>query len=219
MAYTKDDFDINYWRYFLSLEEEFINIETVIPIDDINNKTFSVNYMKIYFSICSEIDVLLKSFIEYNNWYKFTQKNGDFGKYKNIINQNIPTFSNEIIVFSEKKEIKPFDNWKLNKKPIWWESYNDIKHNRTLMKNGLENYKMANQENILNAFCALYQIEMYFYRSIIDKNNFKGKLRMPVPQSRKLRIKNWPDNSELIDNRYILYIDDNGNLFLEGVLN
>jgi hypothetical protein len=214
---NKEDYILKYWNYFLTLEDEFLDIEKIIPIDALNNNTFSMYYMKIFFSICSEIDVLFKEFIEYNNWDNFSQNDGNFGKYKNIINQYLPNFSTEIIIFSKVKDIKPFDNWNFNKKPDWWEDYNNIKHNRTLKNNGFENYKKANQENILNAFCALYQIEMYFYKSVIDKNNNQDRLRMPVPQSKRFRIKDWPDNNELIDNRYIIYVNENdGHLYLEG---
>jgi len=215
MTCNIDDFETNYWKYFLSLEDEFISIETIIPVDDINNNTFSIKYMKIYLALCNEIDVVFKEFIEYNGWNTFSPSDGNFGKYKEIVLQQLPKFSNEIMIFSEKKEIKPFDSWNFNMKPTWWEDYNNIKHNRTLKINGFESYKKANQENILNAFCALYQLEMYFYKSIVDKSNKSGKLRMPVPQSRRIRIKDWPDNILLIDNRYILYVKD-GILKLEG---
>jgi hypothetical protein len=61
---------------------------------------------------------------------------------------------------------------------------------------------------------------MFLFKSIIDKIDDKSKLRMPVPQSKRLRIKNWCDNSELLDNRYILYVnEENGHLYLEGEIN
>jgi hypothetical protein len=215
----KDEFILNYWNYFLSLENELIDIERIIPFDNINSHTFSMHYMKIYFSLCSEIDVILKDFIEFNGWFSFSKTDGNFGKYKEIILNQIPNFANEVIIFLDKEEIMPFNNWNSNVKPTWWDDYNCIKHNRTLKFNGIESYKKANQENIINAFCALYQIEMYFYKYIIDKNNNNDKLRMPVPQSKRVRIKNWSDNTLLIDNRYILYINDQGNLMLQGALN
>jgi len=219
MIYHKEDFILNYWNYFLLLEDEFISIEKIIPIDDINNKVFSFNYMKLYFSLCSEVDVILKEFIVYNGWFKFTRGDGNFGRYKEIILKEEPNFSNEIVVFSETKNVIPFNSWNRDSKPTWWEDYNDIKHNRVIGNNRSENYKKANQENIINAFCALYQIEMYFYKSIIDRNKYNDKLRMPVPQSKRIRIKNWCDNIALIDNRYILYVTEEGNLYLEGAIN
>ena len=213
---NKNDFLDNYWNYYLLLEEEYIEIEKIIPVDDINNKTFSNKYMKILFSLCSEIDVLFKIFIEFNNWANFYNTDGNMGKYKEIITKNIPYFTNEILSFSGIKELKPFDNWNFDKKLTWWDDYNLIKHKRTLTTDDNENYKKANQENILNALCALYQLEMYYYKSIIDKNNDKDKLRIPVPQSKRIRIKEWKDNVALINNRYILYIKETGDLILEG---
>jgi hypothetical protein len=215
MVNNNEDFIIKFWNYFLRLEDEFIDIEKIIPIDDINNNVFSMSYMKLLFSICSEIDVVFKEYIEYNIWYSFSNTDGNFRKYRDIINRQIPEFSNEVIIFSKTKELRPFGDWTNNKKSIWWENYNSIKHNRSLINEGSENYKKANQENILNAFGALYQVEMYFYKSIVDKNSYTEKLRMPVPQSKRLRIKNWQDNIELIDNRYIIYVND-GHLYLEG---
>ena len=199
MVSTKEEFILVYWEYYLLLEDEFINIEKIIPVDTINKNTFSSHYMRILFSLCSEIDVIFKEFIEYNNWFTFSSANGNFGKYKDIILRNEPNFSNEVLMFSGARPLKPFDSWNSNTKPSWWDDYNNIKHNRTLKINGIENYKKANQENALNALCALYQIEMYFYKSIINKNNILDRLRMPVPQSKRIRIHNWQDNRELLE--------------------
>ncbi|MEJ5996449.1 hypothetical protein WG904_18620 [Pedobacter sp. Du54] len=216
MINNKEDFKIKFWDYFLALEEDFTSIEKIIPVDPQNTNTFSITYMKILFSICSEIDVVFKEFIEYNQWYSFTVNDGNIGKYKDIINLNLQDFSNEIIVFSKNIELKPFVNWKQNKKPDWWKDYNDLKHKRTLTNNGIENYKKANQKNILDALGALYQLEMYFYKSIIDTDNVVSRLKMPVPQSKRYRIKDWIDNIDLIDNRYIIYVKEDGHLWLEG---
>ena len=57
-------FDEKYWTFYLELENEFKQIEKYIPINETNNETFSYKYMKLLFSICSEIDTILKSFIK-----------------------------------------------------------------------------------------------------------------------------------------------------------
>lgn len=215
MTNSKEDFELRFWKYFLTIEEDFISIEKIIPVDTQNANTFSIHYMKILFSICSEIDVVFKEFIEYNQWHKFSAKTGNIGKYKEIINDNLKEFSNETVIFSKKINLTPFVNWKQDKAPDWWKDYNDLKHKRTLSNHGIENYKKANQKNVLDALGALYQIEMYFYKSILDMNGFSERLRMPVPQSKRYRIKDWVDNIDLIDNRYILHVEG-GYLYLSG---
>lgn len=210
---NKEIFESKYWSYFLILEEEFSKIEKIIPIDENNFNTFSIQYMKLLFSICSEIDILFKEFIVFSEWRSFSAKEGNFGIYKDIIRTKISEFEDQIVLFSKNIELHPFSNWKNDTAPSWWISYNSLKHNRT----ALENHKLASQKNVLDAFAGLYLLEMFFFKSIIDNDNFEGRLRMPVPHSRKYLIKNWIDNIELIDNRYILFIDDDGHLILDGV--
>lgn len=60
-------FDEKYWTFYLELENEFKQIEKYIPINETNNETFSYKYMKLLFSICSEIDTILKSFIKFKD--------------------------------------------------------------------------------------------------------------------------------------------------------
>ena len=209
---NKEQFEKRYWKYFLILEEEFSEIEKTIPVDTINFNTYSIKYMKLLFSVCSEIDVLFKDYIEYNEWFSFHNHMGNMGKYKEIITQNLTDFSNQIVLLSNQISLTPFSNWNEGKPLDWWKVYNDLKHNRTLT----DNYIKATQTSLINAFAALYQLEMYFFKSILDKENFQGKLRMPVPHSKIYIIENWSDNIEMIDNRYIFYVDNNGNLILEG---
>lgn len=209
---NKEIFENTYWNYFLEIEEDFKKIERTIPVDRHNFETFSIQYMKLLFTICSEIDILLKEFITYNNWSNNIGDLKNINDYRKIITTNLKNFSKETICFSNDIEMKPFENWENKINPYWWTDNNDLKHNRTIS----ENFKKSNQKNVLNAISALYQIEMYFYKSILDKTNFKGQLRMPVPQPKKYRIKNWVDNVELLDNRYILFVED-GYLKLEGI--
>lgn len=216
MITTKEDFELSYWKYFLTIEDDFLTIEKTIPIDTQNSNTFSTQYMKILFLICSEIDVLFKEFITYNGWGTFSENEGNLAVYRKILNREHPSFAGETIIFLNKTELKPFANWQTDAKLLWWKDYNSVKHSRTLAVGGLANYKKANQENTVNALAALYQLEMYFYQSILNKTAYPGRLRMPVPQSKRYRIKDWSDNVALMDNRYITYIDDRGNLIQSG---
>jgi hypothetical protein len=223
MVNNLNDFVQTHWRYFLVLEGEYLEIEKIIPVDDINENVFSLKYMKLLFSVCSEIDILCKEFIEYFSGNSISKNEENMKHYSVKIKQKFPNFSNEIVEYSNndiKKQVKPFEDWNLPNTIIqWWNDYNDIKHKRTISDNNIHNYKKANQKNILKSLSGLYQIEMYFFKEIIDKESPNEKLRMPVPQSKRLRIKDWNDNVELIDNRYILYIDDDGYLILSGAIN
>jgi hypothetical protein len=220
MINSLQDYTLFYWRYFLALEEEYLEIEKIIPVDCLNENTFSMTYMKLLFSICSEIDILCKEFIEYFTGGKIKRNEENLKNYSIKLTQRFPNFANEIIDYSKdaiKKQLKPFDNWNIqNTTPVWWDDYNAIKHKRTILSGNVQNYKKANQKNILDALGGLYQLEMYFFKEIIDKEDPTEKLRMPVPQSKRFRINNWRDNVGLMDNRYIVYINDAGHLIFSG---
>ena len=49
-----------YFNYYLELERDFFATEPYLTIDEDNYNAFSIQYNRIYQSICSEIDCLLK---------------------------------------------------------------------------------------------------------------------------------------------------------------
>lgn len=50
----------NYWNYYLELESEFVQTKRFVEFSINNYNSFSIEYLKLYQAICSEIDVLGK---------------------------------------------------------------------------------------------------------------------------------------------------------------
>ena len=50
----------SYWEYFLELEEQLIETKRYVAFDKANAKTYSIEYLKLYQAVCSEIDVVAK---------------------------------------------------------------------------------------------------------------------------------------------------------------
>ena len=177
----------SYWNYYIELENELLDISKYIPIDKLNKNTFSFKYMKLIFS------------------YKNQPNMND---YKIFMRDNFQNFSSEIILCNRLNELKPFENWDLNdSSSLWWKDYNDIKHYRTKKENGIENFKKSTQLNTLYALSALYQLETYLYRELVDKYEKNSSLKIPLPQSKIFRIKDWPNNRSLIDDKYLFEFD------------
>ena len=195
----------SYWNYYIELENELLDISKYIPIDKLNKNTFSFKYMKLIFSICSELDTVFKEFMEFKGIYKNQPNMND---YKIFMRDNFQNFSSEIILCNRLNELKPFENWDLNdSSSLWWKDYNDIKHYRTKKENGIENFKKSTQLNTLYALSALYQLETYLYRELVDKYEKNSSLKIPLPQSKIFRIKDWPNNRSLIDDKYLFEFD------------
>lgn len=165
--------------------------------------------------VCAEIDVVTKSFC----------KEIDASFKGDKINHYCKKITTEYTVFPKdsvrlllcKIDLNPWAGWTFvdkvtkngnnkvdSQNPLWWKDHNEIKHDRTSFKDGKQNYKKANQNNIINALAALFQMEMYFYNRLADNENLKEKT--PLPKSRLFSIPRWTDT--VIDGNEILFKDD-----------
>ena len=196
-------FEQVYWKYYLMLEQSFLDVERYLTIDKINYLAFSSEYIKQYQTICSEIDVVAKSYCqELENDFK----GNDINKYCKCILDNNSDFTNRIIrVKGPELSLNPWKEWKykinqlkngtssiVSDNPDWWQCYNKIKHNRTTTNRstGIPYYKLANQENVLNSLAALFQLEMYYFRFLHHKY-FSNDPDMPSEPSSTFVIENW----------------------------
>lgn len=51
----------NYWEYYRELEDEFLMTRRYVDFEEKNFTTYSVEYLKLYQAVCSEIDVVGKA--------------------------------------------------------------------------------------------------------------------------------------------------------------
>lgn len=187
MKITVKDFKKLYWNYFLELEEELLSTRKYVSFDLNNFKTYSNEYIKLMDITCSEIDVIAKVILNFNN-----EKYVD---YKNISNwgynlqQLFPNIQNYEVLFDNEIVLKPFDKWKYEKSinkngaegiklqkncetPKWWNGYNKVKHHRTDKYDSGYQYYRANLENVINSFAALYILELLLFRLIAPNDRF-----------------------------------------------
>ena len=74
---SKEEFLEKYWKYYLLLEKDFMKVSQFVTLSPKNNKTFSIEFIKQYQAICSEIDTFFKFIL--NN------KNAKVNNYKEFI--------------------------------------------------------------------------------------------------------------------------------------
>lgn len=216
---TRNEFIQRYWKYYLMLEQNFLDIEQYLAIDELNYKAFSNEYIKQYQAICSEIDVIAKSYCKelngsfrgnkINSYCKcITDNNVDF------INRKIGLRDRGISVFPWKDwtyttEAQPNGYEKItSNNPDWWQKYNKIKHNRTTINSEtqLPYYKLANQKNVLNALAALFQLELYYFRKL-QQTYFVTDADMPGPPSKLFEIENWGNSWIVLEGDLRLQIE------------
>lgn len=159
------DFRNIYWNYYIQMENDFFSYSPYCEIDKLNEKAFSIKYLQLLLSICGEIDSICKTFCKVLDG-SLDEDHAGISDYMSILAKYYPTFANETvqIVGYRYRELQPWKGIAMNFVPEWWSSYNQVKHHRDRKtnKNGIENYKKANQKNVIEALSALYVLIEYW---------------------------------------------------------
>lgn len=197
---TTTEFKEIYWKHYLILERDVLDVEPYVSFHPDNYNCFSNEFIKIFQSICSEIDVICKKYCEYiKDTTSITGKYRDIRDYPKYILKQHPEIVKQNVHLSGQSSCKvtPWEAWRYepddskgsnnlgNISPGWWRKYNDIKHSRSDKdSNGKYNYQYANLYNVLNALAALYILEKIFYADLAKEEAPVGKtpniILMPV---------------------------------------
>lgn len=173
---NREEFCRLHWSYYLVLERDFLDTERYVSFDlgdnyiydnqtvtdFANSNAFSNEFIKQYQTICSEVDVILKSICKElgnnnaNSMPAYTEE--VLKRWSNLPDQRVKM---------NETELRPFQNWKSApnyNSPDWWTPYNDVKHER------LANFRNANLKNVANALAGLYILELYLVKFIGDRD-------------------------------------------------
>ena len=181
----------SYWEYFLELEHHVLETKRFVEFDLANKNTYSVEYLKLYQAICSEIDVVGRE-IACERTPKFKAENATIKKWGFEVQSRFPEIDGVEVVFNGEIILQPFRDWKyetykdskgrlglrvVDKKETitWWRNYNDVKHQRVGLIKGTKNYAKANQWNLINALSALYILETKFIAYLSDRTIKEGR--------------------------------------------
>ena len=123
---TRNEFLTQYWRYYLSLERDFIQMTRYIGLYEENFKVFSDEIHKQLISVGVEFENISKIICEVRNIGLPDRANITHFK------QWIPLGEIKVITIYSLSQfiLSPFkiENGEIQWK--WWNSYNSIKHNR-----------------------------------------------------------------------------------------
>ncbi len=120
-----------YWQYFKELENEIIETRRYVDFLPDNYGTFSVEYLKLYQAICSEIDVIGKSVAgELDAGFKPEEKQNNIYKWWLVIQDELtfPSWNDvnfswdytsltTAIVEFEDEQIIPWKNFRTEIRP------------------------------------------------------------------------------------------------------
>lgn len=186
---TFDEYRINYLRMFLVLEKELVEALDYVELNTNNYATTSIMFSKLLLSIGAEIDNVFRECSgltgrsNIGDYYKFIIK-----RYPQIVNQQVKVKDTAIV-------LKPYDGWNESKPAqslLFWEKYNELKHDRVL------NAQNASLETVLNALAGLFVMELYRFDDIykthgdtftnIPNDGFESKLFVLNAWDKKMRF-------------------------------
>ena len=183
---NRNEFCRTHWDYFLVLESDALNIERYVSFnlgDDVlydgravsdtgNGRCFSNEFVKQYQTICSEVDVVLKTICREINSQSTASNMANYTD--EVLNQpvwcDLP--KQEVGIQKSGIVLKPFLNWRTSPNynaPDWFPLYNKVKHDRS------KSYMFANLKNTLNALAGLYLLEIFLVKHIADRDNAIAK--------------------------------------------
>lgn len=178
---TRQEFLIQFWRYYISLEKDFIQLTRYIELNKENFNVFSDEIHKQLLSVGVEFENICKKICDISNIPLPTNPTVDkFTEWlpeKEKIEINVIYSSEKITLFPFKKEKNNEDKLKW-----WWNTYNDVKHDRIL------NYKKGTFKNLLNGLASLFYAEMFLVKKIGELNN---DIDVPDEYSKLFKIKGW----------------------------
>jgi hypothetical protein len=157
-----------YWQHFLALESDFAATSRYVEFSQANFKTFSIEYAKLLLAVGSEVDVLCKIICEkIDN----TAKRNNIDDYRACITAHTSIATEEVLISRYGLAFKPWDAWSNSKNPAWWQSYNNVKHQRDT------HFDEANFENCANAISGLFVAALYCYKA---ENSTENLVPYPV---------------------------------------
>lgn len=144
------------WNYYLALERDLSSTFNYVECCTDNYKTYSIEFEKIFLSICAEFDSVVKDFAVMNSTAKRPCNIKDAFDLLNGSNSlDFSTLSVRLLL-NQGHQLRPLSDWSKGgyKKLGWWGSYTEIKHDRS------SSYKNANLKNCLDSLASLYLVEI-----------------------------------------------------------
>lgn len=124
-------FEHNYWNYYRELENEFLLTKRYVDFDVHNYDAFSIEYLKLYQAVCSEIDVIGKALASiinpdfqaddrsnniYKWWYEiqddFYVVDGPFTPNNNNPNPKMFSLMDYVCCLNDSINLKPWESFR-----------------------------------------------------------------------------------------------------------
>jgi hypothetical protein len=145
-----------HYNYFLAIESDTEKLSRYVEFTNDNFKTYSIEIAHLLLATASEVDVVAKILCKKIDPTAQAEK---ISEYRKILKPAYPKIQEiKVLITRYGLKLEPWSNWKGNKTPDWWISYNKVKHERN------KHFEQANLKNALNAVAGLFVLLLFLYR-------------------------------------------------------
>ena len=147
---------LQHWNYFLALDDDAAHMARFLEPTQSNFDSYSLELARILFAAASEVDVVSKRLCQK---IKENSKAKSIDKYREEIISRYPLIPSALVSVPRfGLTLNPWEQWGENKKPLWWEAYNNVKHHRHT------HFADANLKHALNAVAGLFVLLLFYYQ-------------------------------------------------------
>jgi len=163
-----------HWNYFIALERDLEIVSRHIEFTPPNFDVYSIEFAHLLFAAASEVDVIAKLLCER---LQPDSPRGNINDYRTVLMAELPGIATtQIFVPRYGLTLTPWDNWAHGNNPVWWGSYNRVKHQRDA------HFNEATLQNALNALGALLILTHQHYRYALAPAGAGPQLDMDTTQ-------------------------------------
>lgn len=160
-----------HWEYLVAICEDVERTARFVEPVTENFRTFSIEFVRLYLAIGSEIDVVAKLLC------KKIQPNcklsNSIDSYRPVICTAYPKLPDlPVHIPRHGIELHPWREWNSNKNPPWWQSYNAVKHERNAF------FSHANLGNTFNALAGLLIMTGYLYGEALENSELQSPSKL-----------------------------------------
>lgn len=133
-----------HWTLFRVIDEDLREFSRQVEFVPANFSTYSVTLLRLYLSICSEIDVVAKPLCQRVDARLPDRPNMDH--YRQALKAQYPNLSAvRITIRPMALALLPWQAWEEDMNPDWWQKHQLVKHQRD------QHFAAANLGNVLHA--------------------------------------------------------------------
>jgi hypothetical protein len=174
-----------HWNYFLALEKDLEIVSRYVEFCEPNYNVYSIEFAHLLFAAASEVDVVAKLLCQR---LKPSAPRNNINDYRAVLTgalADLPTM--QVTILRYGLILTPWENWAGANNPVWWGSYNNVKHERNA------HFHEATLKNALNALGALLILVYHYYSYLLARTsgqrlNPKETTQQLEPESTLLRL-------------------------------